>query len=166
MDDIKKEQLKLKEENGMYPPRIRVVIGCSTLARPMHARFQFTGATDGLIFDVILRPQPSSPPHTAGIRTYLVVRFFSLRAPIPNKRNLNVILQCWMQCACAVVARHVRALHPVLALTTAGRFACLLASINNLYIQVLASAFCQLLYHFLPYITWIAPARQQCSTFC
>ena len=35
----------------------------------------------------------------------------SLRAPIPNKRNVNVILQCWMQCACAVVARHVRALH-------------------------------------------------------
>ena len=28
--------------------------------------------------------------------------------------------------------------------------------------QVLA----QLLHHFLPYISWIAPARQQCSTFC
>ena len=24
----------------------------------------------------------------------------------------------------------------------------------------------QLLHHFLPYITWIAPARQQCLTFC
>ena len=43
-----------------------------------------------------------------------------------------------------------------------------LACINNLYCnhQVLASAFCQLLYHFLPYISWIAPARQQRSTFC
>ena len=35
---------------------------------------------------------------------------------------------------------------------------------NNLYCnhQLLA----QLLHHFLPYISWIAPARQQCSTFC
>ena len=39
----------------------------------------------------------------------------------------------------------------------------LYSCIYNLYCnhQVLA----QLLHHFLPYISWIAPARQQCSTF-
>ena len=90
----------------------------------------------------------------------------SLRAPIPNKSNVNVILQYWMQCACAVVARHVRALHLYYSWRCAYYSWQLYLFVNNLYIQVLASAFCQLLYHFLPYITWIAPARQQCSTFC
>ena len=80
-------------------------------------------------------------------RANLVVqlaRFFynisrSLRAPIPN---VNVILQCWMQCACAVVARHVRApsvLQLALRLLQLAAFACLLASIHNLYIQVTSS---------------------------
>ena len=41
---------------------------------------------------------------------------------------------------------------------------CMLLACIYLYCthQVLA----QLLHHFLPYISWIAPARQQCSTFC
>ena len=49
-------------------------------------------------------------------RANLVVqlaRFFYIYISISTgaDSNVNVILQCWMQCACAVVARHVRALH-------------------------------------------------------
>ena len=50
-----------------------------------------------------------------------------------------------------------------LVLYSCSQLCMLLACIYNLYCnhQVLA----QLLHHFLPYISWIAPARQQCSTF-
>ena len=48
----------------MYPPRFRVVIGCFPPANPLPARFQFTGAKEEVVFDVVLRPQ-SAPP-TAG----------------------------------------------------------------------------------------------------
>ena len=58
------------------------------------------------------RAGASQPSRTTGTIFYIYIYIYrSLRAPIPNKRNVNVILQCWMQCACAVVARHVRALH-------------------------------------------------------
>ena len=65
-DDIKEALLKTKEENGMYPPRFRVVIGCFPPASPILARFQFIGATEELVFDEVLRPQPSSPPYASG----------------------------------------------------------------------------------------------------
>ena len=68
IDDIKKGQLKLKEENGMYPPRFSVVIGCFQQAKPRPASFRFTGATHDLTFDVILSPhvQPSCLTCTTG----------------------------------------------------------------------------------------------------
>ena len=66
-DDIKKDQLKTKEENGMYPPRIRVVIGCFPPARPIIAKFQFRGATEDLQFEEVFIPPLFSPPYTAGM---------------------------------------------------------------------------------------------------
>ena len=40
---------------------------------------------------------------------------------------------------------------------------CMLLACIYLYCT---QVFAQLLHHFWPYISWIAPARQQCSTFC
>ena len=50
------ENLKLKEEEGMYPPRFRVVISCTPNARQSQARIRFRGATNDLIFDIPLNP--------------------------------------------------------------------------------------------------------------
>ena len=69
-DAIKKELLKTQEKNGMYPPRIHAVIGRSSLARSMLAKFQFRGATEDLEFDVFLTSPPSSPIRTAGLHMY------------------------------------------------------------------------------------------------
>ena len=66
-DAIKEELLKTKEENGIYPPRFRVVIGCFPPTSPLPAKFQFTGSRKELVFDAILRPQlSSSPSHSPG----------------------------------------------------------------------------------------------------
>ena len=61
------EELKTKEDNGLYPPRFRVVIDCFPTASPIQTRFQFSGAKEEIVFDAVLRPQPSSPSaHTIG----------------------------------------------------------------------------------------------------
>ena len=69
------EELKTKEDNGMYPPRFRVVIDCFPPANPLPARFQFTGAKEEVVFDVVLRPLPSSAPHTAGAQLVLLFTY-------------------------------------------------------------------------------------------
>ena len=53
-DEASKETLKLKEEEGMYPPRFHVEISCSPNARPSQARIEFRGAVDDLVLDVAL----------------------------------------------------------------------------------------------------------------
>ena len=55
-ENIIKELLKLKEEEGMYPPRFCVVISCSPIARQSQARIEFSGATKELLFDIPLNP--------------------------------------------------------------------------------------------------------------
>ena len=68
-----KELLKVKEEEGMYPPRFRVVISCSPTARLSQVRIDFRGATKELVFDVPLNPPPAptSEASAAGICTYM-----------------------------------------------------------------------------------------------
>ena len=58
------ENLKIKEENGMYPPRFHAMINCTEKARLSQARFEFTGATQNLVFDVPLRPEQPYTPGT------------------------------------------------------------------------------------------------------
>ena len=58
-DEITREQLKLKEETGMYPPRFKVIITCSETAKPTQARFQFRGTADDLVFDAYFSPLPN-----------------------------------------------------------------------------------------------------------
>ena len=55
-----KEQLKLKEELRIYPPRFRVEISCSPSARSDQIKIEFRGAVTDLVFDVILTPTPAS----------------------------------------------------------------------------------------------------------
>ena len=58
-DETSKETLKLMEEEGMYPPRFRVVISCSPNARQSQARIEFRGAVNDLVFDIPLNPLQS-----------------------------------------------------------------------------------------------------------
>ena len=60
-----KDLLKLKEEEGMYPPRFCVVISCSPTARQNQARIEFRGATKELVFDTPLNPSLTSTSPTA-----------------------------------------------------------------------------------------------------
>ena len=53
--------LKLKEENGVYPPRFCVVITCTPTAIQSQARIEFRGAVDNPVFDISLNPLPMSP---------------------------------------------------------------------------------------------------------
>ena len=59
------EQLKLKEEEGMYPPRFHVVISCTPDARQSQARIRFRGATSNLRFDIPLNPLSSQATPTS-----------------------------------------------------------------------------------------------------
>ena len=54
-----KQTLKLKEEEGMYPPRFRVVISCTPTASQSQASIRFRGTVNDLVFDVPLNPPPS-----------------------------------------------------------------------------------------------------------
>ena len=49
-----KEQLQLKEESRIYPPRFRVEICCFPFARPDQIKIEFRGAVTDLLFDIIL----------------------------------------------------------------------------------------------------------------
>ena len=49
-----KEQLQLKEELRIYPPRFRVEISCFLPARPDQIKIEFKGAMTDLVFDIIL----------------------------------------------------------------------------------------------------------------
>ena len=59
--------LKLKEEEGMYPPKFKVAVSCTPAARQSRARIEFRGAVNDLVFDVSLNPPfpleaaPTSP---------------------------------------------------------------------------------------------------------
>ena len=54
------EELKLMEENGMYPPRFRVAITCGiSTARRHLARIEFKGAVNSLEFHLPLNPSTS-----------------------------------------------------------------------------------------------------------
>ena len=52
--DNSKELLKVKEEEGMYPPRFNLVISCSPTARQSQTRVQFVGAVKKIVFDIPL----------------------------------------------------------------------------------------------------------------
>lgn len=52
------EQLKIKEEEGLYPPRFNVVISCSPTASQSQTRITFTGAVKEMVFDIPLTPDP------------------------------------------------------------------------------------------------------------
>ena len=54
--DNSKELLKIKEEEGMYPPRFNLVISCSPTARQSQTRVQFVGAVKEMVFDIPLNP--------------------------------------------------------------------------------------------------------------
>ena len=54
------EQLKLKEELRIYPPRFRVEISCSPSAQPYQINIEFRGAVTDLVFDILLTPTPAS----------------------------------------------------------------------------------------------------------
>ena len=60
------QDLKTREEIGVYPPRFHAKINCSERAELSQAKFEFIGATQPLVFDVPLRPEK---PYTAGTYT-------------------------------------------------------------------------------------------------
>ena len=72
------EQLKFMEEMGTYPPRFSVVISCTATAHLHHARIEFRGAVNELVFDVPLYPPhppqaaPTSPSRSS-IGTYIII---------------------------------------------------------------------------------------------
>ena len=55
-----KEELQLKEELKIYPPRFQVEIGCSPSAQPNQIKIEFKGAVTDLVFDILLTPTPAS----------------------------------------------------------------------------------------------------------
>ena len=65
------ELLKVKEKEGMYPPRFRVVISCSPTARQSQARIEFRGATKELVFDVPLNPPRAHIGVASAAGTYI-----------------------------------------------------------------------------------------------
>ena len=52
------DELELKEEHQMYPPKFRVVISCSPAAQQSQARIKIKGARRDLVFDIPLTPPP------------------------------------------------------------------------------------------------------------
>ena len=57
--DNSKELLRVKEEEGMYPPRFNLVISCSQTARQSQTRIVFSGAQKEIVFDIPLNPLQS-----------------------------------------------------------------------------------------------------------
>lgn len=55
-----KEELELEEEEGMYPPRFHVVLGCSSSARQKQTRVEIKGAATDMVFDIFLTPTTTS----------------------------------------------------------------------------------------------------------
>ena len=55
------DELELKEEHQMYPPKFQVVISCSPAAQQSQARIKIKGAHSDLVFDIPLIPQPTEP---------------------------------------------------------------------------------------------------------
>ena len=53
-----KHMLEVREKRGMYPPRFRVVIGCSSSARQSQTKIEFKGAVTDLVYDILLTPDP------------------------------------------------------------------------------------------------------------
>ena len=70
--------LKLKEKEGMYPPKFKVVVTCTPAARQSQARIEFRGAVNDPVLDVSLNP-PSPPQATPTSPTY---------STIGNSKNL------------------------------------------------------------------------------
>ena len=64
--EMDEDELELKEDEQIYPPKFRVVISCSPAAQQSQARIEFKGAHKDLVFDIPLAPQ-SEP----GINLYL-----------------------------------------------------------------------------------------------
>ena len=54
--------LKLKEEEGMYPPHFPVVVDGSGTTQKTLAHITFTGATNDLFFDIHLVPATQGKP--------------------------------------------------------------------------------------------------------
>ena len=52
-----KHKLEWKEKEGMYPPRFRVFLRCSSpSAEESLIRIEFRGAVAPLVFDIVLSP--------------------------------------------------------------------------------------------------------------
>ena len=68
-----KQTLQLREREGIYPPRFRVVISSTPTARQSQARIELRGAVNDLVFDLPLNPQrppqatPIVPTNTTGV---------------------------------------------------------------------------------------------------
>lgn len=56
-----KHELKVKEKEGMYPPRFHVVLCCTPSATRSQSRIEFKGAVSALVFDLLLTPAATSP---------------------------------------------------------------------------------------------------------
>ena len=52
------EELKIKEEEGMYPPRFNLMISCTPMAGQSKTRVEFRGARKEILFDILLKPLP------------------------------------------------------------------------------------------------------------
>ena len=55
-----KELLRIKEEEGMYPPSFNLVISCTPTARQSQTRVEFRGAVKEMVFDIPLNPLQQS----------------------------------------------------------------------------------------------------------
>ena len=65
-DDNSEEVLKLKEKEGMYPPRFNLVISCTPAAKQSQTRVEFRGALKEIVFDIPLNPLLNQPYITKG----------------------------------------------------------------------------------------------------
>ena len=57
--EMEEDELILKEEWQIYPPKFQVVISCSPAAQQSQARIEFKLAHRDLVFDIPLAPQPT-----------------------------------------------------------------------------------------------------------
>ena len=85
--------------------------------------------------------------------SFVRMREYTVSCACANIYRSGHLYYSWQVCALLVVG---------LRYTAVLSFACCWLAYTCTQIINLA----QLLHHFLPYISWIAPARQQCSTFC
>ena len=56
------DELELKEEHQMYPPKFQVVIICSAAAQQSLVKIKIKGARRDLVFDIPLTPPPGINP--------------------------------------------------------------------------------------------------------